>query len=56
MKDLLKMRRKGENIGGDVEIKMHQLKEENERLRAMALSVTEVEKLKQENKEMRLHL
>eukprot|EP00347_Sterkiella_histriomuscorum_P010280 403376907 len=54
LKELLKMRRKGDQV--NIQQQVYQLKEENERLRAIAMSVSDVEKLKQENKEMRIHL
>ncbi|CDW74044.1 kinesin motor domain containing protein [Stylonychia lemnae] len=54
LKDLLQMRRKGDQV--NIHQQIYQLKEENERLRAMAMTVADVEQLKQENKEMRLHL
>jgi len=49
------MRRKGDQAK-NIQMQLLQLKEENERLRTIAMSVADVEKLKQENKEMRIHL
>ena len=54
LKELLQMRRKGD--AKNIQQQLLILKEENERLRTIAMSVTDVEQLKQENKEMRIHL
>lgn len=54
LKDILKIRKKGgEN---DITTVVYQLTEENNRLRKMANGNSEVEKLKEENKNMRIQL
>ena len=55
LRDLLQMRRKG----GDkqsLEQQVFRLRAENDRLREIALSIEEVERLKQENKQMRIEM
>jgi len=54
LREILKLRKKGDQV--EISSVMYQLKEENQRLRQMALSANEVEKLKQENKLMRLEI
>ena len=41
---------------GDISQQLYFLKDENERLRQMAMNYEEIERMKQENKEMRLEL
>ena len=48
------MRKKG-NMG-DISQQLYILKDENERLRQMAMNYDEIERMKQENKQMRLEL
>ena len=54
LKDLLALRKKGQL--GDMSTQLYILRDENERLRQMALNYDEIERMKQENKEMRLEL
>ena len=54
LKDLLALRKKGQL--GDMSTQLYILRDENERLRQIALNYDEIEKMKQENKEMRLEL
>ena len=54
LKEILNLKRRGG--ANDVHQQLLQLKEENARLKEMANKVTEVERLKQENKLMRLEL
>ncbi|TNV86797.1 hypothetical protein FGO68_gene1664 [Halteria grandinella] len=54
LKDLLQMRRKGDK--NSLQEQLFRLREENDRLRQIALSISDVEKLKQENKMMRLEM
>ena len=54
MKELLIMRKNG---GGEkMSQQLYILKDENERLRQMAMNYDEIEQMRQENKEMRLEL
>ena len=52
LKELLTQRKKG----GDISQQLYILKDENERLRQMAMNYDDIEKMKQENKDMRLEL
>ena len=54
LKDLLALRKKGQL--GDMSTQLYILRDENERLRQIALNYDEIERMKQENKEMRLEL
>lgn len=54
LKDILNLNRKGGVM--DVQQQLLMLKEENSRLKSMAGKVDLVEKLKQENKHMRIEL
>lgn len=54
LKDLLQMKRKGDK--NSLQVQLFKLREENDRLRQIALSVDDVEKLKHENKMMRLEM
>lgn len=54
LKELLALRRKG--APGDLSQQLYLLKDENMRLREMAIDYEEVERMKRENKEMRLEL
>ena len=54
LKDLLQMKRKGDK--NSLQVELFKLKEENDRLRQIALSINDVEKLKQENKLMRIEM
>lgn len=53
LKELLQMKRKGNKL--DISQQLYILKDENERLRQLALN-NDVEKMKQENKVMRIEL
>ena len=52
MKQLLAMKRKGNDLSQQLYI----LKDENERLRELALNYNDIERMKQENKQMRIEL
>ena len=56
LKELLTLRKRG--VAGKVDIsqQLYILKDENERLRQMAMNYDDIERMKQENKEMRLEL
>ena len=54
MKDILNLRRKGG--ASDINQQLYALKEENARLKEMAGKISEVEKLKLENKMMKLEI
>lgn len=54
LKEILTLKRKGDAVS--VHQKLYFLKEENDRLRKMALSVADVEKIKEENKHIKLEL
>ncbi|CDW83904.1 kinesin motor domain containing protein [Stylonychia lemnae] len=55
LKELLQLKRKGVNPT-DLSVQLYMLKDENERLRQYAVNYEDVEKMKQENKQMRLEL
>ena len=48
------MRRKGDKQ--DLQQQLFRLREENDRLRQIALTVNDVERIKQENKKMRIEM
>jgi hypothetical protein len=50
------MRKQGYGGQKDISKQLFILKDENERLRQMAMNYDEIERMKQENKEMRLEL
>lgn len=54
LKELLQLKRKGGKI--DINQQLYILKDENERLRQIALQTNDVEKMKMENKQMRIEL
>lgn len=56
LKELLTLRKRGSGGIGEISQQLYILKDENERLRQMALNYSEIEQMKQENKEMRLEL
>lgn len=56
LREILSIRRKGTSSIGEVHNKLLLLKEENERLRQNQVTVTEVEKLLDENKKLKQEL